>query len=97
MKIIFALAVLGIVSAITSPHKKKHQLNLPHTVTFHGLNFDMDQYRPAPARLDTSQISMLEDQEKKEIQTEEDMLKKVENEYLGSDLHKEALSLKYVQ
>lgn len=91
------VSVLAGAAAVTAPvHRKKHKLNLPHTVTFHGLNVDLDQYKPGPVHVDMSQISALEDQERKEIQLEEDILKKVETEYLNSDLHKEALRLKYI-
>ncbi len=101
MRFFFVLFVVMVAALLDSgfavlAHKKKHQLNLPHEVVFHGLNVDLDKFKSSePIVMDTSAIEALEASEHKELDTEEDMLKKVETEYLGSDLHKEALTAKF--
>jgi hypothetical protein len=102
----FFATVFLMVTAGTADHPGKfrkhahHQLNLPHEVVFRGLAVDMDQYRP-PAHIpgmesEMAEISRMEAQEKKEIEAEEKILLNVQKEYLNSDLHKEAMTLKFL-
>ena len=82
-------------------HKRHSNIeNLNHKIVVHGHKFDMDPYKP-PAKVPglenvMEKIRQIEDEEEADVRKEQDVIKKVEEEYLNSDLHKEALTLKLV-
>lgn len=89
----FAAASAGHVRRVTVIQK-------PVPIVFHSINVDMDKYRP-PAReagLDKLQtvIADLTGAETARLSKDRANLEKVEEEFLESDLHKEALTMKLV-
>ena len=84
----------------TSKQHKKHSAyeNLNHQITVHGHKFDVEKYKP-PAKIPglsdvMDQIRKVEDEEETQVRNEQEAIHKVEDEYLNSDLHKEALTMK---
>ena len=95
--------LFAITSAVSDKPLRKHRhssiADLPHTITFHGLHVDLDQLKP-PVRetgMDalSKQISTIQEKEHSQLVAEEEAIKKVETEFLNSDLHKEALAIKF--
>ena len=79
-------------------HRKNPFSNMPHEVVIHTPKFDIEKYRP-PKELhimenEMQKIKQLEAREMDELKAEEAAIKKVETDYLASDLHKEALHMK---
>jgi len=83
-----------------SSKNKKHSAfeNLNHKVTVHGRKFYLDQYKPAaeiPEMTNLMEhIKQVEEEEESQVKIEQDAIHKVEDEFLNSDLHKEALTMK---
>jgi hypothetical protein len=88
------------VESVESLKPKKHSNidNLNHKITLHGHKLDVDQYKP-PVKIPgleamIEKIHQVEDEEESEVKNEQEVIRKVEDEFLNSDLHKEALSMK---
>ena len=80
-------------------HKHSTVIDLPHKITFNGLHLDLDQFKPRASEtgMDSlkAEIVKIGEKEHQQLQAEQDVIKKVENEFLESDLHKEAMTLKF--
>ena len=94
----FAILLLPLSAAA---HVRRHTLiEKPHPIVYHEMNLDMDKYRP-PARetgLDNLQplIAALTSRELEKLKKDKENLDRVQNEFLQSDLHKEALNMKII-
>ncbi len=79
-------------------HRKNPFANMPHEVVIHTPKFDIEKFKP-PKELhfmdnEMKKIKEIEAREMDELKAEENAIKKVEADYLASDLHKEALEMK---
>ena len=82
-------------------HRKNPFSNMPHEVVIHTPKFDIEKYKP-PKELhimenEMQKVKELEAKEMEELKAEEAAIKKVETDYLASDLHKEALHMQFMK
>jgi signal recognition particle receptor subunit beta len=111
MNILFSILSLAIVSdghrrthhAFRTPrhHRKNPFSNMVHEIAIHTPKLDLEQYKP-PKELhimedQMKEIQSIEAKETDELRAEEDVIKKVETDYLASDLHKEAVEMKLMK
>ncbi len=106
MKIIFSILsiatiVFGHRRTHHTPrhHRKNPFANMPHQVVLHKSRFDLEKYKP-PKELhimdkEMQKIKEIEEKEHEELKAEESAIKKVESDYLASDLHKEAMETRF--
>ena len=82
-------------------HRKNPFANMPHEIVIHTPKFDIEKYKP-PKELhimedQMKKIKEIEAKEMEELKAEESAIKKVETDYLASDLHKEAVEMKLMK
>jgi hypothetical protein len=82
-------------------HRKNPFANMAHEIVIHTPKLDLEKYKP-PKELhimedQMKQIRDIEAKETEELKAEENAIKKVETDFLASDLHKEAVEMKLMK
>lgn len=93
MKFLFA-----VIASVSGAHFRHHTTHIekPKPIVFHQIELDTEKYAP-PARetglekINTA-LADLEEKESAHLKVERENLAKVKDEFLKSDLHKEAVN-----